>query len=56
MNIFVHGSGGVQLNAQHYQRAMKLCKFASSALQYEDKKTAVENLTKALNLLNTGSV
>ena len=33
---------------------MKLCKFASSAMQYEDSKTAIENLTKALNLLTTG--
>ena len=33
---------------------MKLCKYANSALQYEDKTTAVENLTKALNLLTTG--
>ncbi|XP_065653471.1 vacuolar protein sorting-associated protein VTA1 homolog [Hydra vulgaris] len=32
-------------------QATKFCKFAMSALQYEDVGTAVENLTKALNLL-----
>jgi len=42
------------LKPEDYARAMKFCKFATSALQYEDTKTAVENLTKALNLLTTG--
>ncbi|CAI9729406.1 Hypothetical predicted protein [Octopus vulgaris] len=45
---------GVTLTTQDYQKAMKLCKFASSALQYEDSKTAIENLQKALTLLTTG--
>ncbi|XP_048767575.1 vacuolar protein sorting-associated protein VTA1 homolog [Ostrea edulis] len=45
---------GVKLNSEDYQRAMKLCKFASSALQYEDPTTAIDNLTKALTLLTTG--
>lgn len=48
-------SAGVQLSPQDYQRAMKLCKYASSALQYEDSKTAIDNLSKALNLLTTGA-
>ncbi|WAR07039.1 VTA1-like protein [Mya arenaria] len=48
-------ANGVQLAAGQYQRAMKLCKYASSALQYEDSKTAIDNLTKALKLLTTGS-
>lgn len=34
-----------------YAQAEKLCKFAISALQYEDVKAAVDNLTKALALL-----
>ncbi|KAK6168788.1 hypothetical protein SNE40_019968 [Patella caerulea] len=46
---------GVELNATQYQKAMKLCKYASSALQYEDSKTAIDNLRKALKLLTTGS-
>ncbi|KAH3700907.1 vacuolar protein sorting-associated protein VTA1 homolog isoform X2 [Dreissena polymorpha] len=45
---------GVKLGTQEYQRPMKLCKFASSALQYEDANTAIDNLTKALSLLTTG--
>lgn len=45
---------GVHLTTQDYQKAMKFCKFASSSLQYEDSKTAIENLQKALTLLTTG--
>ncbi|XP_069141119.1 vacuolar protein sorting-associated protein VTA1 homolog isoform X2 [Argopecten irradians] len=45
---------GVQLSAEQYQKALKLCKFASSAIQYEDSATAINNLTKALKLLSTG--
>lgn len=48
-----HG-GAVALKPEDYARAMKLCKFATSALQYEDPKTAVENLSKAISLLTTG--
>lgn len=33
------------------EQVQKLCKFAMSALQYEDVATTVDNLTKALNLL-----
>lgn len=47
-------SAGVSLNPQQYQKCMKYCKYASSALQYEDSKTAIDNLTKALTLLTTG--
>ncbi|KAL5010628.1 hypothetical protein ScPMuIL_012933 [Solemya velum] len=45
---------GMELTPSQYQKAMKLCKFASSALQYEDSKTAIINLQKALRLLTTG--
>lgn len=46
--------GAVALRSEDYTKAMKYCKFASSALQYEDAKTAIDNLTKALNLLTSG--
>lgn len=36
-------------------KSQKYCKFAGSALQYDDIKTAVMNLEKALKILNTGS-
>ena len=35
-------------------KAQKYCKFAGSALNYDDVNTAVDNLTKALNLLKYG--
>lgn len=35
-------------------KAQKYCKFAGSALTYEDVPTAIENLQKALRLLTTG--
>jgi len=45
---------GVKLRPEDYTKAMKFCKYATSALQYEDAKTAIDNLTKALNLLSSG--
>ncbi|XP_072296729.1 vacuolar protein sorting-associated protein VTA1 homolog isoform X2 [Eucyclogobius newberryi] len=47
-------SGGVQLSADDFTRAQKYCKYAGSALQYEDVSTAIQNLQKALKLLTTG--
>ncbi|CAB1342888.1 unnamed protein product [Coregonus sp. 'balchen'] len=44
----------VRLTPEDYTRAQKYCKYAGSALQYEDVGTAVQNLQKALNLLTTG--
>ncbi|TRY64098.1 hypothetical protein TCAL_12595 [Tigriopus californicus] len=35
-------------------QTQKLCKYASSALDYEDTATAIDNLQKALKLLKTG--
>lgn len=35
-------------------KAQKLCKFASSALNYDDVPEAINNLQKALQLLQTG--
>ncbi|XP_077443942.1 vacuolar protein sorting-associated protein VTA1 homolog [Stigmatopora argus] len=46
--------GDVHLSAEDFTRAQKYCKYAGSALQYEDVATAVLNLQKALVLLTTG--
>lgn len=42
------------LTTADFQKAQKFCKFASSALTYEDTATAIDNLEKALRLLKTG--
>lgn len=47
-------AGGVQLKTEDYSKAQKYCKWAGSALQYEDVGTAITNLQKALRLLTTG--
>ncbi|XP_064847098.1 vacuolar protein sorting-associated protein VTA1 homolog isoform X3 [Oncorhynchus masou masou] len=47
-------TGDVRLTPEDYTRAQKYCKYAGSALQYEDVGTAVQNLQKALKLLTTG--
>ncbi|KAM5163172.1 vacuolar protein sorting-associated protein VTA1 homolog [Mantella aurantiaca] len=46
--------GDSRLTAEDFARAQKYCKYAGSALQYEDVNTAVQNLQKALKLLTTG--
>ncbi|XP_022593710.1 vacuolar protein sorting-associated protein VTA1 homolog isoform X2 [Seriola lalandi dorsalis] len=46
--------GGVQLSPDDFTKAQKYCKYAGSALQYEDVGTAIQNLQKALKLLTTG--
>jgi len=46
--------GAPGLSMDQMARAQKLCKFAISALDYQDTNTAVDNLTKALTLLQTG--
>ncbi|XP_071323639.1 vacuolar protein sorting-associated protein VTA1 homolog isoform X2 [Trachinotus anak] len=46
--------GGVQLGPEDFTKAQKYCKYAGSALQYEDIGTAIQNLQKALKLLTTG--
>uniref|UniRef100_A0A1Q3FC11 Vacuolar protein n=1 Tax=Culex tarsalis TaxID=7177 RepID=A0A1Q3FC11_CULTA len=45
---------GVSLTPDQLTKAQKYCKWAGSALNYEDVKTAIDNLQKALNLLQTG--
>lgn len=47
-------SRGTGLPPEQLERVTKLCKFAISSLDYEDKDGAIENLTKALHLLKTG--
>ncbi|XP_005732831.1 vacuolar protein sorting-associated protein VTA1 homolog isoform X1 [Pundamilia nyererei] len=46
--------GGIQLSPEDFTKAQKYCKYAGSALQYEDVGTAIQNLQKALKLLTTG--
>ena len=45
-------SSGVSLNPEDIKRVQKLCKFASSSLDYDDVDTAIKNLTEALHLLH----
>ncbi|KAG7508252.1 hypothetical protein JOB18_007845 [Solea senegalensis] len=46
--------GGVHLTPEDFTKAQKYCKYAGSALQYEDVTTAIQNLQKALRLLTSG--
>lgn len=52
--INTNQEGDVRLTAEDFTQAQKYCKYAGSALQYEDVSTAVQNLQKALKLLTTG--
>lgn len=52
--VYVPPSAEGGCNAEIMQKANKYCKYASSALQYDDVKTAIDNLQKALTLLTTG--
>nr|XP_057935874.1 vacuolar protein sorting-associated protein VTA1 homolog isoform X2 [Doryrhamphus excisus] len=47
-------TGDVHLSPEDFTKAQKYCKYAGSALQYEDVSTAIQNLQKALKLLTTG--
>lgn len=44
----------VALTPEQMAKAQKYCKYAGSALNFDDVKSAVENLEKALYLLTTG--
>lgn len=44
----------VVLNLEQTTQAQKYCKFASNSLNFGDLKAAVENLHKALKLIQTG--
>ena len=48
------GRGVVKLGPDQVVSAQKYCKFASSALDYDDSEGAIDYLTKALKLLKTG--
>ncbi|XP_053238036.1 vacuolar protein sorting-associated protein VTA1 homolog isoform X1 [Podarcis raffonei] len=50
----VQPTGEIHLSPEDFAKAQKYCKYAGSALQYEDVSTAVQNLQKALKLLTTG--
>lgn len=45
---------GIRISQDDILKAQKYSKWASSALDYEDVKTAVGNLQKALNILTRG--
>lgn len=46
--------GNTSLNLEQTTQAQKYCKFASNSLNFGDLKSAVENLHKALRLIQTG--
>ena len=48
------GIDNITLSPDIVSKAQKYCKYATSALDYDDRATAISNLTKALNLLKTG--
>lgn len=47
-------TNGAPLGPEDILAGQRYCKFATSALQYDDIDTAVDNLEKALKLLKTG--
>ncbi|XP_022918763.1 vacuolar protein sorting-associated protein VTA1 homolog [Onthophagus taurus] len=47
-------SGSVTLSPDSMEKAQRYCKLANSALTYDDVKTAIDNLQKALSLLQYG--
>ncbi|XP_076066694.1 vesicle trafficking 1 [Oratosquilla oratoria] len=47
-------AGGVTLSPEDFVKAQKYCKYAVSAMDYEDTVTALDNLNKAIRLLTTG--
>ena len=51
---YVQESNSLLVTPEQIAQAQKHCKYASSALTYEDVPTAIENLQKALRLLQTG--
>ncbi|CAG9560312.1 unnamed protein product [Danaus chrysippus] len=52
--LFGDNSSVAQLSPDQIAKAQKYCKWASSALNYDDVKTAITNLRNALELLQTG--
>lgn len=54
INLIILISDGVKLLPAHITKAQKYCKFAASALNYDDVTESIANLQKALALLTTG--
>lgn len=51
----IHSEGtSVSLKPEQITKAQKYCKWAASALNYDDISTAISNLEKAMKLLKTG--
>ncbi|GJQ70310.1 hypothetical protein Trydic_g22748 [Trypoxylus dichotomus] len=48
------GTTNVTLSPEQMEKAQKYCKYANSALNYDDVNTAIANLQKALHLLQFG--
>lgn len=48
------GLQDITLTPEITKAAQKYCKYAASALDYDDRNTALLNMTKAINLLKTG--
>lgn len=49
-----HQAANVHITPEQMLKAQKYCKYAGSALNYDDVKSAIENLQNALRLLTTG--
>lgn len=47
-------STNIVLTAERTAKAQKYCKYAGSALNFDDVQSAIENLEKALHILKTG--
>ncbi|GAB0095053.1 VTA1 [Sergentomyia squamirostris] len=54
MEAYQPPQGDITLTPDQVTKAQKYCKWAGSALNYDDISTAIENLQKALRLLKTG--
>lgn len=52
--VFEAPATHVSLTVEQITKAAKYCKWAGSALNFDDVSTAIENLQKALHLLTTG--
>lgn len=54
VNPITSSNNSISLTAEQLTKAQKYCKWAGSALNYDDVKTAITNLSNALQLLQTG--
>lgn len=50
----IYSGEAANLTPEQVQKAQKYCKWAASALNFDDIKTAIDNLQKGLKLLTTG--